>query len=185
MKNIQVMTEMGKPYSNMELASFMSCSKGHVSECGSRAGFAEILIMCPKVKTLLYKAIMAMSCPPITGQARIEAAVRPPKKGEPSYDLFIKEKEDILNLMKVGLYLIHEVFPPKALEAAKRQNQSPDKLYADETLENGGICVIPGEATGQVSGTYHFRIALLPTDEMRIVLDKLEAFHKECMNGYR
>ena len=33
---MQVMTEMGSPYSGMEVASFMSCSKGYMGECGMR-----------------------------------------------------------------------------------------------------------------------------------------------------
>ena len=38
----KVMTEMGEPYSKMELASFMSCSKGYMGECGLRGGYAEV-----------------------------------------------------------------------------------------------------------------------------------------------
>ncbi|KAF2900086.1 hypothetical protein ILUMI_06101 [Ignelater luminosus] len=204
----KVMTEMGEPYSNMELASFMSCSKGYTSECGFRSGFSEIINMCPEVKTMFHKANSAMSCPPTTGQACMEVLVHPPEVGEPSYDLFIKEKEDILNSLKVQAKLIVETlnsfegiscnelegsmhlfpqikFPPKVLEAAKKQNQSPDKLYASEALENAGICLVPGEALGQVSGTYHFRITLMPVDQMKIMLERLEAFHKEFMDRYR
>ena len=32
----QVIMEMGFPYSEMEIASFMSCSKGYMGECGMR-----------------------------------------------------------------------------------------------------------------------------------------------------
>ncbi|KAF2900087.1 hypothetical protein ILUMI_06102 [Ignelater luminosus] len=205
----KVMTEMGEPYVNMELASFMSCSKGYTGECGFRAGFAEILNMCPKVRAMFYKANTAMLCPPSTGQACIEPFVRPPEKGEPSYDLFIKEKEDILNSLKVRAKLIVETlnsfegitcnevqgamyafprirFPPKLIETAKKLNQSPDEFYASEVLENAGICIVPGEGFGQVPGTYHFRTTtLLPVDKMKIMLERLEAFHKEFMDRYR
>merc|ERR1740139_2129559 len=37
----KVMMEMGAPYSSMELASFMSCSKGYMGECGIRGGYSE------------------------------------------------------------------------------------------------------------------------------------------------
>ena len=40
--NVQVMTEMGSPYSGMEVASFMTCSKGYMGECGIRGGYAEV-----------------------------------------------------------------------------------------------------------------------------------------------
>lgn len=80
------MTEMGKPYSSMELASFMSCSKGYICKCGCRGGFAEILNMCPKVKATFYKANTVMLCSPTIGQACVEIHVRPPQKGEASYE---------------------------------------------------------------------------------------------------
>ena len=40
----KVMTEMGAPYSGLELASFMTCSKGYMGECGIRGGYAEVEI---------------------------------------------------------------------------------------------------------------------------------------------
>ena len=40
--DVQVMTDMGSPYSGMEVASFMTCSKGYMGECGIRGGYAEV-----------------------------------------------------------------------------------------------------------------------------------------------
>ena len=37
----QVMSEMGAPYCDMEMASFMSCSKGYMGECGMRGGYVD------------------------------------------------------------------------------------------------------------------------------------------------
>lgn len=45
----KVLVEMGEPYSSLELASFMSCSKGYMGECGLRGGYAEVsllLVLC-------------------------------------------------------------------------------------------------------------------------------------------
>ena len=39
----KVMTEMGAPYSQLECASFMTCSKGYMGECGIRGGYAEVI----------------------------------------------------------------------------------------------------------------------------------------------
>ena len=39
---VKVVMEMGAPYSDMEIASFMSCSKGYMGECGIRGGYAEV-----------------------------------------------------------------------------------------------------------------------------------------------
>lgn len=46
----KVLMEMGKPYDSMELASFMSASKGFMGECGYRGGYAEVINLDPEVK---------------------------------------------------------------------------------------------------------------------------------------
>ena len=38
----QTLMEMGPPYTQMQLASFMSASKGFMGECGMRAGYFEV-----------------------------------------------------------------------------------------------------------------------------------------------
>ena len=59
---------MGEPYSSMELASFMSCSKGYMGECGIRGGYAEICNIDPAVNAMLNKSISAKLCPTVVGQ---------------------------------------------------------------------------------------------------------------------
>ena len=66
----KVMREMGEPYSSMELASFMSTSKGYMGECGIRGGYAEICNVDPQVKAMLLKSISAKLCPTVIGQVR-------------------------------------------------------------------------------------------------------------------
>lgn len=62
---------MGPPYNEMELASFMSCSKGYMGECGLRGAYFEIINICPEVKAQMLKAISAMLCPTVLGQVRV------------------------------------------------------------------------------------------------------------------
>ena len=57
------MFEMGEPYNQMELASFLSTSKGYMGECGIRGGYAEVINMDPDVKAMLLKSISAKLCP--------------------------------------------------------------------------------------------------------------------------
>ena len=59
----KVMREMGEPYSSMELASFMSTSKGYMGECGIRGGYAEICNVDPQVCSLtqLYSVDFSQS----------------------------------------------------------------------------------------------------------------------------
>jgi len=55
----KVLTEMGEPYSKLPMASFMSCSKGYMGECGIRGGYAEVINMCPEVQGALLKLCCA------------------------------------------------------------------------------------------------------------------------------
>ena len=65
------MMDMGAPYSDMEVASFMSCSKGYMGECGIRGGYAEVVNMDPGVMAMLQKSISAKLCPTVLGQVLI------------------------------------------------------------------------------------------------------------------
>ncbi|XP_044252943.1 alanine aminotransferase 1 [Tribolium madens] len=204
----KVLIEMGKPYSDMELASFMSCSKGYMGECGLRGGYAEVINMDPQVKAMYLKAISAMLCPTVLGQATLDTIVHPPQKGEPSYELFMKEKRGVLESLKLRAKMVAETFnsfegfkcnpvqgamyafpqftlPSKAVEEAKKQNKAPDVFYAFELLENTGICIVPGSGFGQQPGTYHFRTTILPqTDKLKVMLDKFKEFHTTFLKKY-
>merc|ERR1711862_758717 len=90
------MREMGEPYNKMELASFMSTSKGYMGECGIRGGYAEIQNVDPEVKAMLLKSISAKLCPTVIGQACMDVIVNPPKAGEVSYEAFTTEVESTL-----------------------------------------------------------------------------------------
>ncbi|XP_052780449.1 alanine aminotransferase 2-like [Mya arenaria] len=205
----KVMTEMGAPYCNMELASFMSASKGYMGECGFRGGYAEIVNLQADVKAILLKSISAKLCPPILGQVVIDTIVNPPQPGEPSYEKFKKEKQEVLSLLKKKAVLVTELFnsiegitcnevmgamyafprlhlPEKAVEAAKQKNQSPDFFYCFQLLEETGLCVVPGSGFGEKPGTYHFRITILPPlEEMRAVLEQFKLFHMKFLQKYK
>lgn len=205
----KVMTEMGAPYCNMELASFMSASKGYMGECGFRGGYAEIVNFQPDIMAILLKSISAKLCPPILGQVVIDTIVNPPQKGEPSYEQFEHEKNVVLDLLKKKAQLITKLFnsiegikcnevmgamyafprlflPEKAVAAAKAKNQSPDFFYCFQLLEQTGLCVVPGSGFGEKEGTYHFRITILPPlEEMESVLEKFKEFHLKFLQQYK
>lgn len=106
----QVLVELGAEYSSQELASFMTISKGYMGECGLRGGWVELVNMLPEVQAQLYKCMSAMLCPSVLGQAVVDCVAKPPAPGEPSYDLWIKEKTDILTSLKDRAKLIAETF---------------------------------------------------------------------------
>ena len=65
----------------------------------------------------------------------------------------------------------------KAILIAKENNIEPDLMYCIELLESTGIVVVPGSGFGQVKGSYHFRMTILPPEEkMAEVILKLKEF---------
>lgn len=205
----KVISEMGEPYNTMEMASFMSCSKGYMGECGLRGGYCELLNFDPKVKAMLFKMLSAKLCSTVHGQAVIDCVVNPPKPGEPSYELFNQEREAVLSSLKERATLIADTFnamegfkcnqvqgamyafpqlelPEKAVEAAKAAGQAPDVFYAFQLLESTGICVVPGSGFGQRPGTYHFRTTILPqTPLLKEMLARMQEFHLSFIKQYQ
>uniref|UniRef100_A0A915C7Z4 alanine transaminase n=3 Tax=Parascaris univalens TaxID=6257 RepID=A0A915C7Z4_PARUN len=138
----KVMMSMGEPYSKHELASFHSVSKGYMGECGMRGGYVELVNMDPEVFVHFKKMISAKLCSTILGQTVMDCIVNPPKPGDPSYDLWLKEKTATLNSLKERAKLVKQAYgsiegikcnpvqgamyafpqimlPPKAIQKAK------------------------------------------------------------------
>lgn len=161
----KVLMEMGEPYNKMELASFMSCSKGYMGECGIRGGYCELINLDPNVRLMFQKSLSAQLCPTTIGQAAIDCVVNPPTKGEPSYEQFIKEKTSVLaslkeraeliattlnsfegyscNTVQGAMYAFPQItLPPKAIEAAKKDGKPADTFYAFQLLEATGNFII-------------------------------------------
>lgn len=91
--------------------------------------------------------------------------MNPPKKGEPSYEQFLKEKNTVLNSLKERAKLVADTFnsfegfscntvqgamyafpqiqlPQKAIDAAKNAGQPADTFYAFQLLEETGEFLI-------------------------------------------
>ncbi|XP_035444783.1 alanine aminotransferase 2 isoform X2 [Spodoptera frugiperda] len=204
----KVMTELGAPYSCCALASFMSISKGYTGECGLRGGWMELCNMDPKVQEHLYKAMSAMLCPPTIGQIVCDCVAKTPCCGEPSYELWEKERCAVLDSLKERSEMIVQAFngmkgfkcnkvqgamyafprielSSKAVEAAKAAGKAPDVFYAFKLLEDCGICIVPGSGFGQKPGTYHFRTTILPQKPLlKEMLDTFQKFHQKFSEQY-
>lgn len=204
----KVLMEMGSDYNTMELASFMSTSKGYMGECGYRGGYCEAINFDPGVKAMLLKSISAKLCPSVSGQAVMDVVVNPPRTGEPSYEQFKKEKDTVLgqlaqkakmvtstfnsipgiscNTVQGAMYAFPRIdLPDKALKAAKEKGQAPDAFYCFNLLEETGICVVPGSGFGQVEGTYHFRTTILPpVKKLEEMMGRFRDFHIRFMKKY-
>lgn len=160
----KVLSGLGEPYQSMELASFMSCSKGYMGECGIRGGYAEVINLDPQVRLMFQKSLSAQLCPTTVGQAAIDVVVNPPRKGEPSYEQWLKEKTTVLkslkeraelvantlnsfegfscNTVQGAMYAFPQIrLPPKAIEAAKQDGKPADVFYAFQLLEETGKAI--------------------------------------------
>lgn len=73
--------------------------------------------------------------------------------------------------------------PPRAVQAAKKENRSPDEFYASRLLDATGVCVVPGSGFGQVEGTAHFRTTFLPPGTEWI--DRIRKFHDAFMKEFK
>ncbi|CAG2173170.1 unnamed protein product, partial [Oppiella nova] len=191
----------------LELVSMMSASKGFMGECGLRGGYLEITNFEPQVKAMFFKMLSARLCSSILGQIAMDCVVKPPTIGEPSYEIFIKEKEEVLESLRKRAKLTADTFnsipgivsnpvagamyafpkivlPDKAIKAAEERGQKPDFFYVMTLLEKTGICVVPGSGFGQIPGTYHFRTTILPqTDKLERMMKKYTTMHsmaKSC-----
>lgn len=197
----KVAHDLGYPYSKMEIASFYSTSKGYMGECGARGGFYEMVNMEQGVKQELNKLSSAQLCSSVLGQACMYAIVNSPKKDEISHELFMKEKNDVLDGLKEKALLVTELLnkiegiscnpvqgamyafpkvdiPKRAIDHAKSLNMEPDMFYCLEMINATGICTVPGSGFHQIPGTYHFRTTILPPiDQIKTLLSKLEEFH--------
>jgi len=205
----KVLSEMGPEYADMELASFMSTSKGYMGECGMRGGYFEAINLDPEIKLQLIKSVSAKLCPTVAGQTAMDVVVNPPQSGEPSYDLFMKEKNQVLGDLKLkaqmttatlnsiegiscnevagAMYAFPQIhMPEKALKAAESKGMKADAMYCYRLLEETGICVVPGSGFGQKAGTYHLRMTILPTvEQLKSLLEHFKEFHVRFMNEYK
>ncbi|XP_067130690.1 alanine aminotransferase 2-like isoform X2 [Centruroides vittatus] len=203
----KVISEMNHPYNKIELVSFMSASKGYMGECGLRGGYCEIVNVLPTVMEVLVKSISAKLCPSVMGQAAIDCVVNAPQPGEPSFDVFNKEKNEVLFSLKQNAeYLFNElnkfniictkvlgaiyafprlILPQKFIEKAQAKGMSPDYYYALQLLETTGVCVMPGCIFGQKPNTYHFRISLAsPINKLKKIVNSILEFQEKLLDEH-
>lgn len=107
-------------YDTVELASLHSISKGMVGECGHRGGYFELTGFDKEVQDQIYKFVSITLCAPVIGQCLVEMMVNPPKEGEPSYELYKTEYNDIFEGLKKRATALYEAF--KEMEGVECQD---------------------------------------------------------------
>ena len=196
-------------YENVQVASLHSTSKGVSGECGQRGGYMELVGFTKEVKDVVFKLASINLCSVVSGQALVELMVNPPKKGDPSYELYHKETSGIHNDLRERSQKLHAAFNnmeditcnkpmgamylfpklnfsqekyEKLFQKAHEMELTVDELYCTALLEKTGICCIPGNGFGQVQGTYHLRTTFLaPGNDW---IENWSKFHKEFVKAY-
>jgi len=194
---------------NLQLISFHSTSKGFIGECGRRGGYMELHHIDPYVQSQMYKLASSGLCSNVPGQIMTSVMVKPPKKGEQSYDQFIQEENDILsglsrrssrlvdglneidgiecNPAEGAMYAFPRLvnLPSKAIQIAKDRDVSLDSLYTMSLLEETGIVCVPASGFGQKEGRFGFRTTfLLPDGQMEKVVNEVARHHKLFCEKY-
>ncbi|KAL0871554.1 hypothetical protein ABMA27_004089 [Loxostege sticticalis] len=204
----KVMHEMGAPYSSMELASFLTCSKGWAAECGLRSGYVELLRLQPRVKAAFVAGRGVMQCPTVLGQCVLDCVMKPPTLGEPSYPQFSRELAEVRRTLAERTKTAYRTFnsipgyscnpidgamfafprielPARAQAVAHEKNMTPDEFYCYRLLEETGVCVVPGTGFGQIPDTFHFRTTILhPREEFQHMMDSIRNFHHKFLQEY-
>jgi len=196
--------------SRVPLASFHSISKGYYGECGRRGGFMELVGAWDAgvVEQILKLASIAL-CPNLVGQVTTSLVMDPPVEGEPSYELYAKERDDILSSLarrakklvstlntlegvvcqeaQGAMYAFPNLtFPQKYLDECTAAGKVADTEYCTRLLLKTGIVTVPGSGFGQKPGTWHFRTTFLPSEEdIETVTVQLCDFHREFMAQYK
>ncbi|PSN39699.1 Alanine aminotransferase 1 [Blattella germanica] len=205
----KVMHDLGDPYNKIQLVLLYSISKSYRGECGIRGAYMEFQNIDEETLAVATKLQDISLCPNTPGQCVLYATTKPPTECEPSYGLFIKEKNDIIcslatkahiatdkfnqiegvkcNEVKGALYVLPKLeLPQNVIEKAQSIQIEPDEFYALQRLENTGICMVPGSGFGQKEGIYHLRSTiLLPTDKFQVMLEKFKKFHEKFLKEYK
>ncbi|WAR13513.1 ALAT2-like protein [Mya arenaria] len=148
--------------------------------------FKKVINLDPAVKVMQLKSISAKLCSSVSGQAVMDVVVNPPRPGEPSYDLFIKEKDFVLGQLKKKAEMVTKTFNSIDGISCNAAGMKPDAFYCFQLLEEAGICVVPGSGFGQVEGTFHFRTTILPPlDKLTGMMEKFKVFHENFINKYK
>merc|ERR1712167_267585 len=89
----KVLSQMGSNYSDVELCSYHSTSKGIFGECGIRGGYMDLMNIHPEGKEQLYKMVSISLCPNTAGQVTASVMCDLPRFGEASYENHKRESD--------------------------------------------------------------------------------------------
>lgn len=210
-----VALEMDETYAkNTMIVSLHTVSKGMLAECGRRGGYFELLNIPQVLNDQLLKMAAINLCANVNGQLMTALMCQPPKKGDHSYDSYIKEHMDIYHSLQQkatlvandlntiegfsctvvdgAMYAYPQITIPKGyvtynaeLNAKDNTHYAPDTRWCLEFLERTGFVLVAGSGFGQEEGTFHFRTTILPpVEEMKRFTEEVRKFQGELIAKY-
>jgi len=156
----------------------------------------------------LYKLASIELCSNTMGQVAMELMVNPPKKGEPSYEVFVQESDALFKELQRKAAMVEKALrdtphmsvtdlsgamyafpaielPDGAIRAAEAEGVKPDAFYCRKLLEGTGIVTVPGSGFRQKQGTFHFRMTFLPPeDQIERIATQIKKFHESFWIKY-
>jgi aspartate/methionine/tyrosine aminotransferase len=163
----KVMHELGD--TTTPLFSLHSVSKGFLGECGHRGGYLELRNIPEDVLAEFVKLQSISLCANVPGQIATYLMVAPPEPGEESHDLYVRERDAILEDLRQKAQILGEginripgmsVDPPQgAMYAFVRfelppkpgvdiDAMSPAELEAHAARRDSAYCLALLEETG-------------------------------------
>jgi len=192
----------------IEVFSFHSVSKGAVGESGLRGGFVHCSNLGHDVRDQLRKIASISLCSNVVGQAMVASAVTPPPLRGPSRASYDQDIAEINGRFQRKAKLVWQrlnavdgiscqplegaiyAFPRVTIKGYIMKKAisfatPADEIYCIELLERTGIVTVPGSGFGQKPGTFHFRMTILPDEDVLSgLLDSIERFHGEHAAGW-
>jgi aspartate/methionine/tyrosine aminotransferase len=163
----KVLHEMNEK--DITLFSFHSVSKGYFGECGHRGGYFEARNIPADVFEQIIKLQSIGLCSNVNGQIVTYLMVAPPVPGDESYELFVKERKDIMHELKTKAEIIGRELnkiegmytenPEGAMYAFVKfelphkkdvdvNSMTPDERYKYESKRDSDYCLSMLEETG-------------------------------------
>lgn len=139
----------------------LSATHRYAGECGFRGGYVELFNPSPEIRALYNTILGQQLCPSAIGQVAMDCVVKEPQQGDPSYERFIEEKNEILESQRRRSEMISEAFntfkrvtcnrvmgamyayprlhlPERAIQEAERRKMAPDSFYVIELINATG-----------------------------------------------
>ncbi|XP_074000834.1 alanine aminotransferase 1-like, partial [Numenius arquata] len=204
----RVLWEMGAPFSStVQLISFYSLSKSVAGESGFRVGFLE-LVNVEEGVVLPFQLAQSIPRPCVLGRILLDLLMDLPEEGDPIQQALEEQRQGLLQDLAHNARLLQEVLgrapgihchplqagarafpriqlPPRAQRQARELGLEPDVFFCQKLRETTGMVVAPGSKFGQMEGTHHLVLSLLPpAATLEQILLALTQFHATFLRQF-